>query len=172
MYSFGLGSTTLQNLLVPKAKETLQKKKQKDCTSQRIWDFGVRMHLRVILEAIHVKSHQQDFPSLSWTRRTPTNTPLCPSGLNPIQMSKAASGDMAHPGKEHNNWLFSTKSSSLETYIQVTLYNTGYIWQYLYIKMYTCNDNCWIKRAWIWRRVGRGVWEGLERGKGRGKYCN
>lgn len=55
----------LQNTPAPQAQGTLQKRRWKDCESQRIREFAVRLCLPVTSEAAPVKSHQHACPSVN-----------------------------------------------------------------------------------------------------------
>jgi hypothetical protein len=52
-----------------------KRRRQKDCKSQRIRDFGVRLCLLVMSEAKPIESHQHGCPNMSSTRRTPMDMP-------------------------------------------------------------------------------------------------
>lgn len=56
------------NTSTPKAQKTLWKKGPKDCKSQRIGEFAVRLCILGLLEASPMKCHQHDCLKKSWTR--------------------------------------------------------------------------------------------------------
>lgn len=61
---------------------------QRDCKSQEIKEFAVRLCHLIVSEATPTRSHQHDCLNLSWTRATSIDTPQCTEsgrGLSPIQ---------------------------------------------------------------------------------------
>lgn len=56
------------------------------------------------------------------------------------------------------------------TYIQITLCRWSRLYLGIYTYIYAFNNNSWKRSSWIWKKVGRVIWESLERGKRRGKW--
>ena len=95
---------------------------QKDCKSQEIKEFAVRLCHLVMSEATPTKSHQHDCLNMSGTRTIEMGRPM---------WSGASIGGLRHTHtplrnfqwkkqsmRKHTNWLSNTKWPALKTYIQ------------------------------------------------------
>lgn len=79
---------------------------EKDCKSQRVGEFTVRMCLLATPETTPIKSHWHDCPNMSWKRMTPMSMPnqtgKSPWGLGPTQRTtgnrtKLGAGEVFFP---------------------------------------------------------------------------
>lgn len=113
----------LPNTSAPKVQGSLWKREQKNCKSQRIEEFSVRLCLLGMSEAPPINSHQHDCPSIIW-RRTATIDMLLWTkesyGISvldkQLQLRNAKSGRNSLPNLIAN-WLYNTKESALKIYI-------------------------------------------------------
>lgn len=113
----------LQNIPAPRAQKTLLKMGQRDCRSQRVRDFAIRLCLPVTSVATPIKSHQQDCPNVSWTR-PPVNLPNWIWRIIGNWVTLGKSTPNGYPGT----------TVSPENILQVTLYGI----KRLYLGIYVC----------------------------------
>lgn len=134
------------------------------------WEIVSPSDVRIYTCNISPRNHS----NVSWLRKMTRNMPKWTGKTLEQQTTDnwvKWVGEEALPREEHTKWLSSAKWSSLK--INTSGLNELYVGVYMYITyIYACK-NIWWKRPQIWRRVVKGIWEGLEGERERKKEkCN
>lgn len=133
-------------------------------------EFSMRLCL-VISEAISIKSQQYDWTNVKWTKMI-----LMSITKNYRQLRKTGNGKISLPLRRAHQLVVQCQMVSTENVHLLKIYGPNKSYLGIYVHTYTHMHLAIIskkkKRPWSWRRVARGIWQGLEGGKGREEWYN